>query len=65
MGTTATVRCTKEIYNVMQKGNNYSRFVGLANTNDFIPKTCKVTDMQYLQMYFTDECGQRIKYLTS
>jgi hypothetical protein len=50
----------KEIYNIMQRGNNYSDFVGLANTSNFIPKTYKVTNIQQLEMYFTDECRQRI-----
>jgi hypothetical protein len=44
----------------MQSGNNYSDFVGLANTNNFLPKTYKVTDMDYFNIYFTNEHGQRI-----
>jgi hypothetical protein len=44
----------------MQRGNNYSDFVGLANTSNFVPKTYRVTNTQQLEMYFTDEDGQRI-----
>jgi hypothetical protein len=43
----------------MQSGNNYTDFVGLANTNNFIPKTYKVADMDYFNIYFTNEHGQR------
>jgi hypothetical protein len=55
----------KDICNTMQRGNNYSDFVGLVNTSNFVPKTYTVTNIQQLEMYFTDEGGQRINYFTS
>jgi hypothetical protein len=44
----------------MLSGINYSDFVGQANTNNFIPKTNKVADMDYLNIYFTNNHGRRI-----
>jgi hypothetical protein len=44
----------------MQSCNNYSDFVGLANTNNFIPKTYKVAGMNYFNIYFTNGNGQKI-----
>jgi hypothetical protein len=50
----------KDIYNTMQRGNNYSDFVGLANTSNFVPRIYRGMNIQQLEMYFMDECGQRI-----